>query len=161
MNKLLNSKNGMTMIEVIISIALLSVVSVPLIISFMNSLNISRLSKNQIEINAVTRTVKEIVTDGFFNNLPLNDFDSDGDIDLYRDFLCDSSGVPATSGATLYRVTPKIDVPEPDYSDYKFSITYESANFHNPAYEDVTNVLITIYNIDNKIVNKLKITVPF
>ncbi len=158
MNRLLKAKNGMTMIEVIISIALLSVVSVPLIISFMNSLNISRLSKNQIEINAVTRTIKETVTDGFYNNLPLNDFDSDGDIDLYRDFLCDSSGVPATSGAILYRVTPKIDVPD---SNYKFTILYDSANFHNPAYEDVTNVLIKIYNIDNKIVNKLKITVPF
>jgi len=163
MKKLLKSQKGMTMLEVVIAFALFSIVSVPLIISFMNSLKVSHMAKDQLEINAVTRKVKEYVTEDLFGKgKPLFDFNSDGTPDQFNDFLyidTVSGKIPATASASLYRVTPDIDVP--DYPDYVFTVLYDSANYYNPSFDNVTNVLITIYDKNHKIVNKLKIVVPF
>ncbi len=174
MLNLFTNKRGMTMLEVLISIALLSLVSVPLIMSFMNSLMMSKLSKNQIEVNAVTRVVKEVVTSGFANNLPLNNYDIDGDGnlvehhldvngdgivgDLYLDLLrVTPSSEPATSGGLLIRTTPEMYIP--GYEDYVFTIHYDAKNYHDSNY-DTRNVLLTIYDKEkNKVVNKLKIAV--
>ena len=62
MFKTLRNKKGMTLTEVIIALAVLGIISVPLIAVFSNSVFITRLTKNQLEINAVIQIVKVEVT---------------------------------------------------------------------------------------------------
>ncbi|MDQ2085838.1 prepilin-type N-terminal cleavage/methylation domain-containing protein [Herbivorax sp. ANBcel31] len=62
MKKLLKNKIGMTLIEVILALSILAVVVVPLSVGFMNSLKIRESSDRQIDINEVSRIIKEQVT---------------------------------------------------------------------------------------------------
>jgi len=73
MQKLLVSKKGMTLIEVIISLAVLGIVSSPLLVVFTNAQIIIGKTESRIEINAVMRIIKENVTNsvkyGGFNTI--------------------------------------------------------------------------------------------
>ncbi|MEN6316747.1 MAG: type II secretion system protein [Clostridiaceae bacterium] len=59
--KLLKSNKGMTLIETIISLAVLGIVSVPLMAVFTNTAVIVKKTDERLEINAVTRIIKENV----------------------------------------------------------------------------------------------------
>ena len=55
------SKKGMTLIETIIALAVLGIVSVPLMAVFTNAAVIVKKTDDRLEINAVTRIIKENV----------------------------------------------------------------------------------------------------
>lgn len=61
MKTLFKSKKGMTLTEVIISLAVLGIVSAPLLMVFTNAAGIVKKTDERLEINAVTRIMKENV----------------------------------------------------------------------------------------------------
>lgn len=61
MRKLLKNKKGMTLTEVVVALAVLGIVSAPLLVVFTNSAVIVKKTGDRIEINAVTRVIKENV----------------------------------------------------------------------------------------------------
>ncbi|HEY9063233.1 MAG TPA: type II secretion system protein [Pseudobacteroides sp.] len=63
MGKLTRSKKGFTIVELIISVTLLAIITVPLMAGFANIALINKLTRNQIEINAVARQVQQEVID--------------------------------------------------------------------------------------------------
>jgi prepilin-type N-terminal cleavage/methylation domain-containing protein len=71
MLKVLRRKKGMTIIEVIVSLTLLAVLSVPISMLFLNSMKTVTLANEQIELNAVTRVIKEDVTNSVKNGVEL------------------------------------------------------------------------------------------
>jgi prepilin-type N-terminal cleavage/methylation domain-containing protein len=60
--KLLKSKKGMTLLETILALAVLGIISAPLLTVFTNAAVIVKKTNDRLEINAVTRIIKENVT---------------------------------------------------------------------------------------------------
>lgn len=61
MRKQFKGKKGFTIVELIISVALLAIISVPLMAGFVNVARINKLARNQIEINAAAKQVQQEV----------------------------------------------------------------------------------------------------
>lgn len=58
----IHERSGYSLIEVIIAMTVFAMISVPLIMLFGNSMKLTRSSEEQIEINAITRIIKENVS---------------------------------------------------------------------------------------------------
>lgn len=93
--KHVKSNKGMTLIETIISLAVLGIVSVPLMAVFTNAAVIVKKTDERLEINAVTRIIKENVINsvkyGGSGNA-INTFDHTGLIDLQSGPDADEDG---------------------------------------------------------------------
>ncbi len=63
MNKMLLSRKGMTLVEIIMALAVFGIVSVPIVTLFMNSSLTLKATQKQMEINAASRQAKEAVVD--------------------------------------------------------------------------------------------------
>ncbi len=165
MKRLLKNSRGMSLVEVMIAITVLALLAVPLMISFMNTQVIARKVDKQTEISAITRTVKQIVSDGLIDNQPMIDVDDtvlvdingDSNPDTFQDFVsyAVTQAAPVTSNELQIMETGRLN------SKYKYKITCGSgADYYDPAISGVYNVVITIMEKDSgKIANKLKIAV--
>ncbi|HOV25959.1 MAG TPA: type II secretion system protein [Pseudobacteroides sp.] len=63
MRKLIRSRMGFTIVELIISVTLMAIITVPLMAGFANVAMMNKLTRNQIEINAVAKQVEQEVID--------------------------------------------------------------------------------------------------
>lgn len=167
MKRLLRNKKGMSFLEVLIALAILGLLSVPIMMMFMNAQMYAKKVDKQTEINAVTRTVMQIVSDGLKTGgvgAELFEPDSSDPIDVNGDGTKNDgfrtiikhahvSGSPYT--------TPLLKIDRSGINEkYVYKITYDPAKYYDANYEGVYNVLVTIVEKESgKSVNKLKISV--
>lgn len=60
-------ENGYSLIEVIIAMTVFAMISLPLVMLFSNSMKLTKSSEEQIELNAITRIVRENVAEAIKN----------------------------------------------------------------------------------------------
>lgn len=69
MIKLLGSNKGLTIVELILSITILAIITVPVMACFVNITAINLHAKHQLEIDAVMGVIRTEVVDAVKNNL--------------------------------------------------------------------------------------------
>ena len=169
MKRLFKSKKGMSLIEVMIAVSVLGLLTIPIMISFMNTQRYAKKIDKETEISSITRTVKQIVADGLVLNRementdgdPIDIYPSDSINDKFRDFIkyCKSN----YSNQLFESVELGIRETKSTTTNNKYS--YKIAYHHNVDYEEteypkVYNVLIKIIERDSgTVVNQIKIAV--
>jgi len=154
MIKILKSKKGMTLIEVILALAILGIISIPLIAVFSNSIFITQLTKRQIEINAVIQIAKGEVTQSVKHDAPLNDFDypevSANDISLSPTHIPASPSPysPADNKTKFLRL--QVDNQNLFYNTYKYKVKYVS------LHENIVELIIELYHSNGKFLSEIK-----
>lgn len=162
----------MSLLEVMIALAVLGLLSVPIMTAFMNTQIYAKKVDKQTEISAITRTVKQIVSDGIlngvdeltqFNGAPVNIFGGAPN-DKFIDFL--NYAKSDTSGVDIQ--TPFLQIKDSDLSvnsKYKYKIIYNHNSteyYDGTQYPNVYNFKIEIYDAKNdQLLNKIKVAVKF
>ncbi|WP_027621283.1 type II secretion system protein [Acetivibrio clariflavus] len=182
MKRLLRSEKGLTFIEVLIALSIMGLLSVPIMMMFMNAQMYARKVDKQTEINAVTRTVKELVLEGLNKDAPLSSLtgeiiDIDGeDAEDGEDSEADEGEEVSDGFKSIIRyaiksnttvTTPYLKIEDSiedsgnKISDkYTYTVTYDPAKYYDSNYKGVYNVLIKIYEKESKNkVNELKVSV--
>lgn len=112
MYKLVGNKKGFSIVELIVSMAILVIVTVPIMASFSSIAAINLRTKNQQDVDAVMRVIKEEVVDHVKDADPNVHTDS-GDIQL-------RSGSTFISGTNI-----KVDGASSSYySSYRYDAKY-------------------------------------
>lgn len=166
MKRLLKSEKGMSLLEVIIAVAILGVLAIPIMTTFLNTQIYAKKVDRQTEVNAITRTVKQIVLDGMLSKdimidkdgNPVNQFDSDI---LHPDTFVSLIQYSKDNGEAE---TPFLQFtdgwPPVENTKYTYKIRYKHSDFYNPDYLEVYNFEITIYDKgSSQVVNKIKIAI--
>lgn len=166
MKRLLRSKKGLTFVEVLISLTILGLLSVPIMMMFMNAQRYARKVDKQTEINAVTRTVKQLVSGGLIDDEPLIDvngvnvdIDEDGDLEEIDGFHNMIRHAFDTSAPVT---TPYLEIKEGSQVNkkYAYKVKFDPEKYYDPNYVGVYNVLITIVEKEsNNPVNEIKVSV--
>ncbi len=164
MKRLLKNKKGMSFLEVLIALAILGLLSVPIMMMFMNAQIYAKKVDKQTEINAVTRTIMQLVSDGLKTNDQLFGPDSSDPIDVDGDDTT-SDGFRtiikhAHDNGSTY-TTPELKIDGSGINEkYVYKIAYDPAKYYDANYEGVYNILVTIIEKESgKVVNKLKMSV--
>lgn len=162
MFKTLRNKKGMTLTEVIIALAVFGIISVPLIAVFSNSVFITRLTKNQLEINAVIQIVKVEVTQAVKNGNSIKTFeDPDDKVEI-------SPKVPAA--APLYSAsgneTTFLLIDESNLNGrYKYKVKYISKWEDSPDILEpepyTVELMIELYSDSGKLLKELKADIQY
>ncbi len=161
----MKSKKGMTLIEVILAVAILGVVTFPLMVSFMNTLALSKKIDQENEVNAVTRIVKEMVSESIIQNnyeLELKDpSDPHDSKKSIRDFISDTISSTGTSTSDNISI---IDSAGNLNDKYFFTVSYDHNSCYDVNYPSIYHVIISIKTVDGvtgseKLLNRLKIAV--
>ncbi len=155
MLKLLRNNKGMTITEIITALAILGIISIPLVAVFSNSVFIINMTGNQLEINAAMQVAKASVVQAVKNSDELCDFSDDSKkIKLNpsktpRSAIYDSPGSetaefiklegPGLTGGTLA-------------DKYKYKVKFES--FPAP---DIVRLTIKLYTVKEKYLSELMI----
>lgn len=157
----------MSFLEVLIALAILGLLSVPIMMMFMNAQIYAKKVDRQTEINAVTRTVMQIVSDGLkAEGLGAQLFapDSTDPIDVNGDGT-ENDGFRtiikyAHNSGSLY-TTPLLKIDRSGINEkYVYKITYNPAKYYDANYEGVYSVLVTIIEKESgKVANELKMSV--
>lgn len=159
MLKLISRKKGMTLVEVLISIAILGIISVPLLAMFTNSALMIRQNEKQIKVSALVRTIKENVSTALkgSGNLPeYGGVNYDSSAKSYNAF---NIAIPST----INSVSDFIGITGSDGStqklrDYKYKITY----LGYPDEVNATNTKeykIKIYNSSDKLIQSIVVDI--
>jgi prepilin-type N-terminal cleavage/methylation domain-containing protein len=168
MKRLLRNKKGMSLLEVMIAITVLGLLTMPIMISFMNTQRYAKKIDKETEISSITRTVKQLVVDGLVKNEPLVDKDgnsidiyvSDTIDDKFRDFIkyCRSA---ANKDTLIESVELMIYSGGSQNTKYSYKLAYHHNEFYDGTqYPNVYNVLIKIIERDSgSVVNQIKIAV--
>lgn len=165
MRKLFKNRKGMSLIEVIIALAVLSIVTYPIMMAFMNTQIAAKRVDKQTRINAITRTVKEFVYDNVvdeagsemiidINNTAV-DMDGVSGTDTFFSFV--SWAIKQTSLAS----TPQLPIFEMSVKNDKYTYTIASGqSYQDTNFPDVYNVLISIIEKDSgNVVNQIKVAI--
>jgi len=168
MKKKFESKKGMTVIEVILSLAILGIVTVPLMTVFASSLYMTKHVDNQIEVNMATRLAKELVTYSVNNGSELAGLTS-GTLNM-RTFMNDYN---KESNKNTWGETIKckiIDSTGKENDKYYFVVRYQHTLLHGAIDESNTNngaygtsdLILVLKRIeDNRVVNTVRFTVDY
>jgi len=173
MKKLIKSKSGMSLLEVMIALAILGVLTVPIMTAFMNTQLYAKKVDKQNEINAITRTVKQIVTDGFIRDEVLEASDGstidtlepvDGNSDHFRDIINeyskDINKASTYTSPSFLKINKTVGPTIVESKKYKYKLEYCYNECYNPSYENVHHVVIMIYDYDSeKLLNEIKVAV--
>lgn len=164
MFKFLKSNKGMSLIEVIISLAMLAVVMVPLMMGFLNVLMVTKLTKQQTEVNAVSAVVKEQVTEAVIqDNYPIPYVvPVAGETELrLRDFI----GKAIAEDPTALKTSDNLAIVDSNGQknekyfyivSYKHESCYDGANYPY-TYHVIISILTTTNEGTEKVVNTFKI----
>lgn len=162
MQRLFVNKKGMTLIEMLVSLAVLAIVTVPLLMSFTNTIMLAQLTKKQTETNIVTRIVKDNVTEAVKNYVKLTKYGSTDEIQLRG-----PSGVfeGITSGITDDLKVVGKDGTE--YTEYKFTVQDVTAYkivgtdkvVADTSFPNTYQFLIALKKASGEVIQKIKIEV--
>lgn len=155
----------MTLTEVIIALAILGIISVPLIAVFSNSVFITQLTKRQMEINAVMQIAKVEVAYAVKNPSSIPDFDDPGDVTKQVDINPKTSPLYDTKGN---ETTSYLRIEKSNLADrYKYRVKYldmggASPDYSKPAPEPNTvELLIKLYSSEGKFLRELKADINY
>lgn len=168
MKRLFKSKSGMSLLEVMIALALLGVLTVPIMTAFMNTQLYAKKVDKQTDINAITRTVKQIVIDGMLSNDSLLDINGDpvdtldqiGTPDKFKDIIVNGkdTGNPITT--PFLKIDQIVNGSIEKSEKYKYKIEYLHNECYDRTYPKVYHVVIKICNYDNdNLLNEIKVAV--
>ncbi len=154
---IVKNKKGMTMVEVVISLTVIGIISIPLFAAFMSSAALMKKTHEQMEINAVTRVVKENVTVsvkyGGGNKIPSYEIDEYGDeIEVVLKGLSEAKNLKVVDSMRRVYDKYKFDVKReknfgeiinfPDTSEYIVILK------ENPGGREIQKVRMNINRLD-------------
>jgi len=151
--KFFKNNKGATLIEIVVSLAVLGIISVPLFTTFLSSALIIRRTGEQLEINAVTRIVKENVVAsvkyGGGNVIPSYETDEYGtEIEVVL------KGCDEANNLKVLDSMGKV------YDKYKFDVKREKDYGEIPGYPDTCQYIITLKTFPgDKIIQKVRINI--
>ena len=130
MRKLLRNKKGFTIVELIISITILAIITVPLMAAFGNVAMMNKLTKDQMEINAVAKQVQQEVINSVKKGGIVKDINGN-DVNIKA---ADISGVKVGDGST-------------ENKDFKYDSDYVGTTYIDPASPSggISEYNITLY----------------
>ncbi|TYQ13243.1 UNVERIFIED_CONTAM: prepilin-type N-terminal cleavage/methylation domain-containing protein [Acetivibrio alkalicellulosi] len=153
MKKLIKSEKGMSLIEVILALAILSVVTIPIFIGFMNALIISKRVDVQTNVNAVTRIIKEEVKNALLDeNLHLYSIDNSEVKIIYH--IKNAAEVGGVYDNELFRLK---DLTEDDSEEnyfrrrFFYEIIYDHEQCYDEDYPFVYHVIISVGLLDSNV----------
>ena len=130
------NNKGFSLIEIIIAVAILSILLTPIIKQFANSLETSRKAKALQEANETA--VREVEEFQSFSKEELDKKYPDKCVEYKKTAtLVDTDGVPLTTGAT----------PTVDYTVYKYTLDDNKIGAKN----DVYNNTVLLDDLSNKV----------
>ncbi|OPX43025.1 hypothetical protein CLHUN_31690 [Ruminiclostridium hungatei] len=152
MFKLLKNNKGMTITEIITALAVLGIISIPLMAVFSNSVLLTKMTGNQLEINAVMQIAKADVVQSVKNDVRLCDF-SDPDKEIY---LNPSRPTPDAIYAHVGNETAAfLELGTGNLTEkYKYKVRYEDMGA-----PDIVRLTIKLYTAQEKFLSELKIEV--
>ncbi|MCX8130002.1 MAG: prepilin-type N-terminal cleavage/methylation domain-containing protein [Clostridia bacterium] len=166
MYKLYSSKKGMTLTEVMVSLAVLGILSVPLMMTFTNSIMVTKLTQDQIEVNAITRIVKKTVTNAVkYAYSPIKTFDAAANGTAYN---ATADGVILREDATGFNSGVNLIISDSDgniYNKYAFNAEFERGPRplinYDPEFPNTCQYLVTIFRNDanNRVVARLRLDI--
>jgi hypothetical protein len=155
-----NNNKGISIIEVITSMLILMLVSLPVFMLFTSSAAIIRLTEKQIEINAVIKVVKENVTNSLTMDTYQLEYNIGGSfVNLKQGVLDNAVTNPITTYDNIIIKDSKT-IPNSKYI-YKLDILNGPINTLSviSGYDNTCVCLITLKKINGDLVQKLKIEV--
>jgi prepilin-type N-terminal cleavage/methylation domain-containing protein len=155
MMRFARNKKGMTLIDVIVALAVLAIASMPLLTVFANSAMLIKKADTRLEINAITRVVKENVVNSvkFGVGNVIYSYDAKKDIDLNTDINGTSLQIKGKDGQVNGKY--KFDaIRTIDFGDIK-----NPDDMINPAamLSDTCEYRIDLKKMDGTEVQKIKI----
>lgn len=167
MLKILKNRKGITLVEAIVAMMVLGMLSTVVLMIFTNAMMEVKLANDRIEINAVTRIVKENIVNsvkaGVGNTLISYDKDA-----ANHEYIIDLKTTPNIAGTpNVIKNFKIIDGKNNINTRYKFDtvrvIDFVQASDPEYAGMDFPNIceyLVTIRKIsDNRIVQKLRLDI--
>ncbi len=142
MKKMFKKKRGLSLVELIISVALLSIVMVPVLTAFLNVAAMNNKTKAQIEINNIAKLVQQDVIDHVKKN---DSVQTDSGNKNFKD-------ISTNNFVTLTGV--KIFSNSIEVKGFKYDATYISKT--NPGDLGPEAYLINLYK-NNKKVKQFKV----
>ena len=133
--KLSENQKGVSLVEVIVALTVLGLISVPISMTFLNSTFTAKLTKEQIELTAITRMVKENVAESVKRGCDV--FGAGNESKKVRD-------ISASSINDLYDVKIE-DRDGNQYPNFMFDVERSSPD----PYPDVYRFLVTIKERNN------------
>jgi len=115
--KLNNGSEGFTLIEAVVSIALITILSIVVYSLFFSMSKISRYSEEQIKRYAVIKVIKENVANSIRKNTEIHGTGKKA-LDLKN----------SDSGVTRFENLPVKDLSGNDYTEYTFDLEYAGTN---------------------------------
>lgn len=158
MIRIIKNNKGMTITEVILALAILGIVSIPLIAVFSNSIFLTQLTKRKMEINAVMQIAKGDVTQSVKNGSKLPDFidpiDDSKKVNLKLNL--DSALLdPIYNDPTKYF---KMQGDHDLLNAYKYKVKYVSKDTVAP---NIVELIIKLYSSDGKFLSELKTDIQY
>lgn len=154
---------GMSIIEVVLALAVLSIIAVPLITTFGNSLRLTKHVDKQIDINAFSRLAIERVKEALANGTALPDEDGNfgPGVEINIRDLISSVDSDGSIPANQLKSTDKIGILD-SYNElvegYYVIVSY-CKDFHDTGYK-IRYILIEIKNKDDGAnANEIKLAV--
>ena len=165
MLKVIKSCKGISLVEAIVAMTVLAMLSTVVMMMFMNSMVTVKMTNDRIEINAVTRIIKENVINSVKNGVgnTLISFDKDS---ANHEYVIELKSMPNMAGtANVVNNFKIIDGKNIINPRYKFNAVrvVDFIPVSDPGYaaEDFPNTceyLITIKKIfDNSVVQKFRL----
>jgi len=155
MLKLLKNNKGMTITEIITALAVLGIISIPLMAVFSNSVLLTKMTGNQLEINAVMQIAKADVVQSVKNGVGLCDF-SDPHNASKEIYLNPSRPTPDVIYAHAGNETAAfLKLGSGNLTEkYKYKVKYEDMGA-----PDIVHLTIKLYTAQEKFLSELKIEV--
>ncbi|MCX7921624.1 MAG: hypothetical protein N3B21_06375 [Clostridia bacterium] len=143
MKALLKNDKGTTLIDVLLSIAIIGVIAIPLMMCFTSIIVLSNMSSKQLDTNSVIRTIKENVSNAVkAGNVQIQSYD-----DLNSDGLVDGADAvvlragAVLSGGSNFKV---IDANGREYGSYSFDLTVDNTSVPSPEFQNTYEYIIDV-----------------
>lgn len=154
--KLFKSKKGMTLLETILALAVLGIVAAPLLTVFTNAAVIVKKTNDRLEINAITRIIKENVTSSVKYGEGHEIYSYDDTEDIVLKTAINGNGKGLQIKGTNDEINPRYKFDAERIVDFG-DLSYSTSAAITLA--DTCEYLITLKTMDGDMVQKLRILV--
>lgn len=151
--KFTDNKKGTTLMEVILSLAVLGIISVPLFATFLSSAAIIKKTGEQLEINAATKIIKE-------NVVASVKYGGGNTITSYETDEFGNEIEVVLKDCTEAKNLKVVDSMGKIYDKYKFDVKREKDYGEILNYPDTCEYLVTLKRIsNNQVIQKVRVDI--
>jgi|GEM_PF-919718 len=167
MIKILKSKKGMTLVEVVISITMLGVILVPLMALFSTSVILANKNRDKVDLNYLTEIVVEEVRASVKTvgrSLPTYESYDPSSKDYTEYTISLVSLVEESKNDGTKKTTEEIGIVGPisdstdQYRPFSYKVEYDHSSCYDDRYPNTYEFVIYIYQ-EGEMVKKLKVPV--